>query len=139
MKKKYSIICLLLIMVIMTAGCTSGRYNTQKGAALGAALGATYGQAIGRDTEGTLIGTALGGLAGAVIGNYEDQRRQYERSYRAPVYLHQPPPAYSRAPQDSYSAGQWVVVPGQYIGNQYVPPHQVWVPSQGFKGIIVER
>ncbi len=138
MRNLICIISSLLLVLVLLSGCSSSRYNTQKGAAIGAGLGAAYGQAIGRDTQSTLIGTALGGLTGAVMGNYEDQRYQEQRDYQRRAYSAPPPP-----PPPAYSApyrgsGNWVNVPGQYIGNQYVQPHNVWVPQQN-TGVVVER
>jgi outer membrane lipoprotein SlyB len=129
MKRSYCLLCLICMLTVWMAiiGCARDRYNTQRGAVTGAALGAAYGQAIGRDTESTLLGTALGGLAGAVIGNYEDQRLQQRRDYRVPT---------NTVP----SEGRWITVPSQYVGNQYVPSHQVWLSSgQQRQGVVVER
>lgn len=122
----------IVIAGLLSAGCASQGYNTQKGAAIGAGMGALYGQAIGRDTESTLIGTALGGLAGAVVGNYHDQRMQqqaaqgpnYESQWRSPQRT---PRRSSYSGYAPASRGRWVVVPGQYVGGAYVPAHQVWV------------
>jgi len=135
MNKQVCIMIILLGIWTISIGCANHRYQTQKGAAMGAGLGAIYGQAIGRDTESTLIGTAIGGLVGAVIGNYEDQRATYQQNqanyYRQQNY--QPP-----VRQQPARSGNRVVVPGQYVGRQYVPSHQVWLPPRQ-TGVVVER
>lgn len=134
-------ILFLIALPVMLSGCAGDGYRTQSGAAIGAALGAGYGQAIGRDTESTLLGMALGGLTGAVIGNYEDQRSLYQNAYRPPRYRERYQ-TYSAPPssgQPYCERGEWVTVPGQYVGGYYVPPHPAWAPSQDPEGIVVER
>lgn len=63
----------LMLVVLLLAGCapaqTSQEKGTRYGAAGGAAAGALLGQAIGGNTKGTLIGAGLGAVAGGVIGN----------------------------------------------------------------------
>ena len=131
---------LVLTLLILVAGCAENRYYTQKGAAIGAAFGAGTGYLIGRNTESTLLGTALGGLLGAVLGDYHDQGAQYDRSYVAPRYRrdYRMPAAYY-SPPPRYTGGQWIRVPGQYVGPSYVPTHRVWVPDSAQGGIVVER
>ncbi len=66
--KKYTVLVLLLLLV-MAAGCT----NTQKGAGLGTLIGAGAGAIIGHqsghDAEGALIGGAAGAAGGALVGD----------------------------------------------------------------------
>jgi len=141
MKTRDIVITLMAALTFAVVGCANNRYNTQRGAMIGAALGAGYGAAIGGNAESTLIGVTLGGLTGAMIGNYHDQRYQYENSYRKPVYHQQSSYSYSvptKPVRISYYEGRWVTVPGQYVGYQYVPRHTVWLPEQR-TGIIVER
>ena len=63
----------LLLVVLLLAGCTPPQNNQEKGtrygALGGAAAGALLGQVIGGNTKGTLIGAGVGALAGGVIGN----------------------------------------------------------------------
>lgn len=79
MKKNLS---LLLVSVLVVAGCAQPPSKTQKGAMIGtgvgAAVGAGLGQAIGGDTKGTLVGAGIGalvgGLAGGGIANYMEKQ-----------------------------------------------------------------
>lgn len=121
----------ILTLLIVTAGffavsCASEGYNTQKGAAIGAGLGAIAGQVIGHDTASTLIGAAVGTLVGGIGGNAVDQHVQNQRAVgtaQAGTY----PSSSQVTPQDQ-PPGQWVEVPGQWIGGKWVPAHKVWVP-----------
>ncbi|MBI9087333.1 MAG: hypothetical protein JEZ11_27310 [Desulfobacterales bacterium] len=147
----------LIVVGMVAVGCANtGRYNTQKGAAIGAGIGALMGQAIGRSTESTLIGAGAGTLLGSVFGNMEDQRAAENRDRYAeyqsrsgqeeaygdpdedpyptdePQY---PPPRISRnryaAPEPqvlTQPPGEWVKVPGHWEGNVWVPAHQEWRP-----------
>ncbi|MFC1829712.1 glycine zipper 2TM domain-containing protein [Thermodesulfobacteriota bacterium] len=127
-----NIIMTVIIVPILVAGCAStGRYNTQKGAAIGAGIGAIAGQAIGRDTESTLIGTGVGALLGTIVGNYEDQRaadlsdRQdpSQANYRQQTQYMAPEPQIRTEPP-----GEWVKVPGHWKGKRWVPGYQEWRP-----------
>jgi len=103
--KKMFLIMLVLSMGFLTFSCTSTGYNTQKGAA---------------------IGTGLGALAGGIVGNAADQdvtNQKIEAAQRSKA-------AYA-APQGSESKnppGEWIEVPGQWIGGKWVPAHKAWVP-----------
>ncbi len=45
--------------------------------------------------------------------------------YQAPA----PPPApVPQAQAPVTGQGEWVTVPGQWVGDKYVPPHSAWVP-----------
>jgi hypothetical protein len=131
MRNKVCAVVLLVWFGVALSACAGPdrhRFNTQRGAIVGAGLGALAGQAIGKNTESTLLGTALGGLTGAVIGNYHDQlygagylRYSPQRAWVAPQV---PATAYRRPPQ----TGNWVTVPAQSVGGQYVPAHNVWIP-----------
>ncbi|MCX5803052.1 MAG: YMGG-like glycine zipper-containing protein [Proteobacteria bacterium] len=124
--KKMFLIMLVLSMGFLTFSCTSTGYNTQKGAAIGTGLGALAGQIIGGNTAGTLIGAAVGALAGGIVGNAVDQdvtNQKIEAAQRSKA-------AYA-APQGSESKnppGEWIEVPGQWIGGKWVPAHKAWVP-----------
>lgn len=143
---------LLLILGLTAMGCAStGRYNTQRGAAIGAGLGALAGQAIGNNTESTLIGTGVGTLLGTIVGNGLDQqadeyrsregahgypdnsyygeydRGEYYGEYGRGEYYGE----YGRGEARGYRQpppGQWVRVPGHWQGRRWVPPHDVWMP-----------
>jgi uncharacterized membrane protein YebE (DUF533 family) len=114
----------MILTALFTYACATGEgYNMQKGAAIGAVGGALAGQAIGRDTAGTLIGAAAGALVGAVAGNAVDQNEarskaalQQPAAYPAPAQTQEAPP------------GQWIDVPGQWVGGKWVPAHRAWVP-----------
>lgn len=123
--KKQFLVLLAGAIVLMTYGCATEGYNTQKGAAIGAIGGALAGQAIGHNTAGTLIGAAGGALAGAIAGNAVDQSRS-----RPQATVSTPPPANYPPPQQSAETppGEWVTVPGQWQGGKWVPAHRVWVP-----------
>mgnify|MGYP000865250503 FL=1 len=120
---------LIIFLGITLASCASSGYNAQKGAAIGAGLGAIGGQIIGSNTTSTLIGTAVGALAGLIAGNALDQHlnevnntqvQQSQMAYATPDNVSQP--------QVQAPPGQWVDVPGQWIGGKWVPSHKVWVP-----------
>ena len=119
----------LLTLLVVTAGfflisCASQGYNTQKGAAIGAGLGAIAGQVIGRDTASTLIGAAVGGLVGTVAGNAVDQHvtNQQKVGGQQSGTIASATPEGGVSPQDA-PPGQWVEVPGQWIGGKWVPAH----------------
>jgi surface antigen len=123
--KRAVLAVVVLAMGFFTWSCASEGYNTQKGAAIGAAVGALAGQAIGRNTVGTLIGAGAGALTGAIAGNAVDQdrtNRQAEATRRAPVYA-----ASDNSVQEA-PPGEWVMVPGQWVGGRWVPAHKQWVP-----------
>ncbi|MBW1849903.1 MAG: glycine zipper 2TM domain-containing protein [Deltaproteobacteria bacterium] len=126
------IILTVIMISMLVAGCAStGRYNTQKGAAIGAGIGAIAGQAIGRDTESTLIGTGVGALLGTIVGNYEDQRTTdfRDRQDLSQANYHQQPQYVAPEPQTrTEPPGEWVKVPGHWQGNRWVPGYQEWRP-----------
>ncbi len=50
----------------------------------------------------------------------------YARSYsQAPA----PAPTSTQAPAGGQGSGQWVQVPGQWVGDKWVPPHRAWAPT----------
>ncbi len=110
--------------IFWTMPCASQDYTMQKGAAIGAIGGAIAGQAIGRNASGTLIGAGAGALVGAVAGNALDQNNTRVRMAQAA-----PPPGAGMAPAPGQEAppGEWMEVPGQWVGGKWVPPHRVWV------------
>ncbi len=134
---------IFIVMGLLAAGCANtGRYNTQKGAAIGAGLGALTGQIIGRNTESTLIGTGVGTVLGSLAGNYEDQRaaewrdqsryrsdagsganRQYQAQAEPPTVYVVPDRHEPKGPP-----GRWMTVPGRWVGKRWVPPHREWRP-----------
>lgn len=126
MKRAFTLTLLVIAAGFFLVSCASEGYNTQKGAAIGAGLGAIAGQVIGHDTASTLIGAAVGTLVGGIAGNAVDQNvanQQKVGTAQAGTY----PPSSQVTPQDQ-PPGQWVEVPGQWIGGKWVPAHKVWVP-----------
>lgn len=129
------IIVTVIILGLISIGCaSSGRYNTQKGAALGAGLGALAGQAIGHNTEATLIGTGVGTLLGTIVGNGIDQQADEYRDNLSETYTTQDDGYYGQYNENETALkrqpppGKWVVVPGHWEGRRWVPPHEVWKP-----------
>lgn len=126
--KRIITIAIIFLTGITLASCASSGYNAQKGAAIGAGLGAIGGQIIGSNTASTLIGTAVGALAGLIGGNALDQHVANVNNTQAQqqvAYASSEPVAQS---QLQAPPGQWVDVPGQWIGGKWVPSHKVWVP-----------
>ncbi len=121
---KSMLVGLVILMVFSVFACATDQgYNTQKGAAIGAVGGALAGQAIGGHTGSTLVGAAVGALVGAIAGNAVDQNEAQKRAYAAPPPVAAPERGYSDAPP-----GQWIEVPGQWVGGKWVPAHRAWVP-----------
>lgn len=74
MKRRITLVPVLMLCVLLAAGCAS-MSKTQKGAAIGAAAGALGGAAVSDDnTKGAVIGGAIGALAGGLIGSYMDKQ-----------------------------------------------------------------
>jgi hypothetical protein len=123
--KKGLVVLLVFAVGFLGFSCANTGYNTQKGAAIGAAAGALTGQIIGRSTAGTLIGLAGGALAGAIAGSAVDQdqtNRRLDSMERAPRPYASPGAVQEGPP------GQWVEIPGQWVGGKWVPAHRAWVP-----------
>ena len=119
-------IVILLTICAFLSGCAGTGYNTQKGAAIGAGIGALAGQAIGHNTEATLIGTAAGTVLGALTGNAVDQNVMGPRLHQRPSRIwHRP--AYAACGEEA-PPGEWIKVPGKWVGGRWVPAHRVWVP-----------
>jgi len=126
MKNIVAVVLLATVTGLFLVSCASEGYNTQKGAAIGAGLGAIAGQVIGHDTASTLIGAAVGTLVGAVGGNAVDQHVQNQQ--RTSTQQSAAYPSSSQVTPQDQPPGQWVEVPGQWIGGKWVPAHKVWVP-----------
>lgn len=130
--RKTACATIILVGLVLALGACAGpdrhRFNTQRGAIVGAGLGALAGQAIGKNTESTLLGTALGGLTGAVIGNYHDQAYNAGHRWYAPARVGAAPPVSAPTYRQPTQPGNWVAVPAQSVGGQFVPAHNVWVP-----------
>ncbi|MFH1351734.1 MAG: YMGG-like glycine zipper-containing protein [Pseudomonadota bacterium] len=128
------IFAFMIVLSLLGVGCaSSGRYNTQKGAAIGAGLGAITGQIIGRNTKSTLIGTGVGTLLGTIFGNLEDQRAEEQREIISQYQIQQEQKTIYVAPEPQVQTGppgRWVTVPGRWMGNVWVPSHQEWRPVQ---------
>jgi hypothetical protein len=65
---------------------------------------------------------------------YPPQQQAYPppQSYSYPP-PNTPPPPRAEAPKSAApqsSGGEWVTVPGQYVGDTWVPPHKAWVPAK---------
>jgi len=119
----------ILVIVAICAflsACANTGYNTQKGAAIGAGIGALAGQAIGHNTEATLIGIAAGTLLGAITGNAVDQNVMGPRLPQRPSRV-LPRRAYAACGEEA-PPGEWIKVPGKWVGGRWVPAHKVWVP-----------
>ncbi len=117
-------VLILVAITFISFSCASTEYNTQKGAAIGAVVGGIAGQAIGNNTAGTLIGAAGGTLAGAIAGNAMDQKeanKKIENMQRKSIL------AISSSSQEQ-PPGQWVEVPGEWIGGKWIPAHRAWIP-----------
>lgn len=80
MRRLISMLCVTVLVVSMSTGCSW----TQKGAAIGgvsgAAIGGPWANSAGNlsAAEGAFVGLAAGGLAGALIGDLLDQRNMKE-------------------------------------------------------------
>jgi len=122
--KKHMLVILILITGLLAFSCASNGYNTQKGAAIGAGLGAIAGQIIGNNTAGTLIGAAGGALAGAIAGNAMDQNEMNQQMAASQRQYS----AYASAVGPENPPGQWVEVPGRWVGGKWIPAHRAWVP-----------
>ncbi len=63
----------VLVLVVMCAGCAQNKTRVAEGAGLGAILGAATGAIIGHQSgsgvEGALIGGAVGAAGGAAVGS----------------------------------------------------------------------
>jgi hypothetical protein len=133
-KKMKRIFAFVIVFSLLSAGCaSSGRYGTQKGAAIGAGLGAIAGQIIGHNTKSTLIGTGVGTLLGTIVGNFEDQRAAEQRDTYRELQVQRTQETYYVAPVPQVQTappGEWVTVPGHWDGNRWVPAHQEWRPVQ---------
>ena len=79
MKKNLS---LIILCVLVGAGCSSMSQGAKKGAGLGALTGATIGGIVGHQDghgwEGALIGGAAGATAGGLIGDQMDNSTAQE-------------------------------------------------------------
>ena len=135
--KKRSLFILFISGLLIMGCANTGRYNTQKGAAMGAGLGALAGQAIGHNTESTVIGTGVGALLGSIVGNSMDQQADEYRSQKQTdqeAYDQRRDNRYygeyeqSPTPRREPPPGRWVVVPGHWEGRRWVPAHEVWRP-----------
>jgi len=67
MKKVLFILCLLISIAALSAGCATT--PVQRGAVGGGAAGAVAGQLIGGNTKSTLIGAGVGALGGALFND----------------------------------------------------------------------
>lgn len=99
------------------------------------------------------FGGALFGAAIAPRPYYYPPAPVYAYPPPAPVYYAYPPPTYAYPPQpQGYASpspsaapapppapraqapqnapGEWVTVPGQWVGDRYVPSHKAWVPAK---------
>jgi len=63
-------ISILLLSVLLLAGCTTTQKGAVVGGAAGAGLGAIIGHQSGHTGEGALIGAGLGAVTGALVGEH---------------------------------------------------------------------
>ena len=66
--KKLALLCGVIVLIGMFAGCTMTDQGTATGAILGGATGAVIGNQTGHKAEGALIGGVVGAIAGHAIG-----------------------------------------------------------------------
>jgi hypothetical protein len=97
-----------------------------------------YGGYSGWDVAGAVIGGALLGVA--VTSLIVQASRPTTVVTQGPVYATPPPlvpnqayaypdPAFIEQHQPGKTPGEWVTVPGQWVGGTWVPEHRVLVPS----------
>lgn len=72
------LLVVMLLLALVTVGCTTPGKRTGIGAGTGAAIGAAAGAVIGHQSgktgQGAIIGAAAGALLGGGIGNYLDKQ-----------------------------------------------------------------
>lgn len=66
-------------------------------------------------------------IVGAIAQGSRQQDPPGQASYRAPYAA--PDPAFVARYGRSNTPGEWVIVPGQQVGDKYVPAHRVFVPK----------
>jgi hypothetical protein len=81
------------------------------------------GYAVGALAGGLLLGTFIGSALSQP--HYVAPAPVYVYPARAPAY------AYPSGPAEG-PPGQWVVVPGQWVGGAWVPSHRVWTPTSPY-------
>ncbi len=97
-----------------------------------------WGGYSGWDVAGAAIGGALLGVA--VTSLIVQASRPTAVVSQGPVYVAPAPivpnqayaypdPAYADRYQTKKAPGEWITVPGQWVGSTYVPEHRVFVPS----------
>ena len=59
----------VLLMCLLSFGCTTTQKGTTAGALGGGAIGGIIGHQSGNDLEGAAIGAAVGGLGGYIVGD----------------------------------------------------------------------
>ena len=76
--RRVTIVSLVLVLLVFTAGCASMGDKSKKGSVVGGLLGAAAGGIIGHQSghgvEGALIGGAAGAIGGGLIGNSMDKK-----------------------------------------------------------------
>ena len=73
MRKYPMLVCLILLLVI-SVGCTGTQKGAGIGTLVGAGAGAIIGHQSGKTAEGALIGGAAGAAGGALIGDAMDTK-----------------------------------------------------------------
>lgn len=61
-------LAIIMVIILLMAGCTTTQKGAATGAAVGAGIGAIIGHQSGETAKGAAVGAATGGLAGALIG-----------------------------------------------------------------------
>jgi hypothetical protein len=153
MNARKSVLGVLALSALCTAGCVGTGPNTQRGAVGGAAVGAVAGALIGNNNGsalgGALIGAAAGGAAGGAIGNSVDHQRGtiYTAETAQTTYAVAEPPPMPPPPREVVTvrpAPQAIWISGYYSytgrGNRYewVPGH--WeVPPPRYRSYVHPR
>lgn len=132
------ILFLVASIVLATTGCVTTGKAVKAGLA---GTGAMAGRMITGKPAGAWAGAGIGYVLGDLIEEYVDKTWPAATSPAPPPVSPQTTQPYA-GPQ-SYgfggvqpsaqsvgaAPGQWILVPGQWIGGEWVPAHRVWVPN----------
>jgi hypothetical protein len=139
MKKSFPILVFLLCVQLLVPAAGSAWYRPYPYPyAWGGCGGGYCGGYSGWDVAGAAIGGALLGVA--VTSLIVQASRPAAVVTQGPIYVAPAPvvpnqayaypdPAYIERHQPKRAPGAWVTVPGQWVGNRWVPEHRVFVPE----------